>query len=269
MSPVTRMRIGLDESLNDSTTSCCSTSERPPWRTATCSGLRPRWVWSSRCSQRRVGTRSEKTTARISDDLETPMPWRYSTSFWIFAEGPLALAWARVRSRSRASRSRCWHRCAPRRGCGCGCERTPPGREGWRGRPSRASTGRGPCSRPSTGSCPMPVEPDVRELVGDGILVRRCVHEEVLEFLALDPLVAHLAGDLGRMAVAAHDQPVERGAIDVAVGADRGRFEQADKLGEGLLAAVVGRRRRKDQRLGVRASTRARALFWVPEPVRL
>ena len=113
------------------------------------------------------------------------------------------------------------------------------------------------CSQTSASSC------------GDGILFRRCVDEQVLQLLALGPVVADLAGHLGGVAVAADDEPVERRAIDVAVRADRRRLEQADELGERLLAAVVGVADARISASVFGASTRASALFWVPVPVRL
>src|SRR6266542_1607677 len=100
MSPVSSSRTSLSASANSSTTSCCSRSGRPPWRTRTARRPSPslaRSVSASHCS---VACRSEKTTARNGEPAPTPIARSVSTS-----AASLALLRSSTRATSAARRS--------------------------------------------------------------------------------------------------------------------------------------------------------------------
>src|SRR6266511_1157194 len=100
MAPVSSSRTSLSASANSSTTSCCSRSGRPPWRTRTARRPSPslaRSVSASHCS---VACRSEKTTARNGEPAPTPIARSVSTS-----AASLALRPSSTRATSAARRS--------------------------------------------------------------------------------------------------------------------------------------------------------------------
>ena len=96
------------------------------------------------------------------------------------------------------------------------------------------------------------MQPHRVEFTGNRVLRVGGGDEPVLRFLALGPVGADHAGDLGAVAVSPDDQAARLILDDVAVRTHGGRFEQPDQLCEGLRLAVVRRRRREDQRVGLR-----------------
>jgi len=81
------------------------------------------------------------------------------------------------------------------------------------------------------------MQPHLGEFVGEGVLGRGGIHQEVLRLHSLGPIAA----DLGAVPVAADDEALGLVVDDVAVGRDSRWFEQANEFCERLRFAVVRR----------------------------
>ena len=245
--------MGDEACLKLSTTSCCSSSVRPPCRMTACLGpsLRSACRWLSQPLQ---------GADALGEDHHPHRAARADAELAQVGEQPGVLARASVvrlaRQRLEPQQRLDLPFLGGRRVLAQAADALLDGLE-QRGRGGEERLGQGPgeergCGPRVRGAAGRRVQPHRVELARHLVLRVGGGHEPVLRLLALGPVRADLAGDLGAVPVPPDDQAAHLVLDDRAVRAHGGRLEQPDQLGEGLRLAVVRRGRREDQRVGVR-----------------